>query len=205
MDMEKKLPEFFVRDITTKEKIFNAAVKLYSERGFAEVTMRHIAEEVGINAAAIYRYYPSKEALLHFLYEFYSAHWDSVAPELDELLALCETSSPQEVFNRIQFRFDPELEETMDHIVKIAVRQINVDPRSAQFIGEHAYQLSFWSKILKRMIELDKIEPIDVDAFSNIIANYNISTALLNRTPLETKWDTWQTAFRMIFTLLKVK
>ncbi len=46
-----------------KELIVQEALKLFSERGFAAVSMRDLAESVGISVSTIYHYYESKQAL----------------------------------------------------------------------------------------------------------------------------------------------
>jgi AcrR family transcriptional regulator len=51
----------------TEAAIREAAVRLIARHGFEAVSMRRLAEEVGVQAAALYRYFPTKEALLHAL------------------------------------------------------------------------------------------------------------------------------------------
>ena len=48
----------------TKEQIIREALKLFSEKGFAAVSMRDLAESVGISVSTIYHYYESKQALV---------------------------------------------------------------------------------------------------------------------------------------------
>ncbi len=47
-----------------KELIIREALKLFSEKGFAAVSMRDLAESVGISVSTIYHYYESKQALV---------------------------------------------------------------------------------------------------------------------------------------------
>lgn len=47
--------------------IREAAEKVFAEKGFAGATMQDIATEAGLSAGAIYRYFPSKEALIEAL------------------------------------------------------------------------------------------------------------------------------------------
>jgi len=51
----------------TAQKIATAARKLLDKEGAEAVTMRRVAEAVGITAMAIYRHYPDREALLKAL------------------------------------------------------------------------------------------------------------------------------------------
>lgn len=52
---------------STAQKIAVAARKLLDKEGAEAVTMRRVAQAVGITAMAIYRHYPDREALLNAL------------------------------------------------------------------------------------------------------------------------------------------
>ena len=47
-----------------KEQIIREALKLFSEKGFAAVSMRDLAGSVGVSVSTIYHYYESKQALV---------------------------------------------------------------------------------------------------------------------------------------------
>ena len=47
----------------TKNLIIQNALKLFSDKGFSAVSMRDLAEAVGISVSTIYHYYESKQAL----------------------------------------------------------------------------------------------------------------------------------------------
>lgn len=51
----------------TEALIREAAARLIARRGFEAVSMRQLAAEVGVQAAALYRYFPTKEDLLYSL------------------------------------------------------------------------------------------------------------------------------------------
>ena len=53
------------RSSSTKADIVVEAAGLFAERGFSAVSVQDIGERVGITAGAIYRHFPSKEAVLH--------------------------------------------------------------------------------------------------------------------------------------------
>lgn len=48
----------------TRERLLQAALRRFSERGFAATTVKQIAADVGLKAPAIYNHYASKEELL---------------------------------------------------------------------------------------------------------------------------------------------
>lgn len=68
----------------TAEAIRRAAVELIARDGFAAMTMRELAERVGVQPGSIYRYFPSKSALLVDLQlehlNFLLARWHSERP-----------------------------------------------------------------------------------------------------------------------------
>ncbi len=64
----------------TRGQIVDAALRLFSERGYARTTVRDIAREVGITDAAIYYHFTSKRDLLEALFEE-----KGILPALQEL------------------------------------------------------------------------------------------------------------------------
>jgi AcrR family transcriptional regulator len=54
-------------DFTTEEKIKNAALKLFTQKGFAATRTRDISEEAGINLALLNYYFRSKEKLFQLV------------------------------------------------------------------------------------------------------------------------------------------
>jgi len=56
----------------TREAILEEALKLFSEKGIKETTVRDIARAVGITEGAIYRHFESKEQIVYELFEMYS-------------------------------------------------------------------------------------------------------------------------------------
>src|ERR1700733_4171728 len=57
----------FATDISTEEKIKDAARKIFTKKGFLATTIRDIATEADINIASINYYFRSKEKLFEFI------------------------------------------------------------------------------------------------------------------------------------------
>lgn len=75
----------------TAERILEASVALFADQGYAAVSMRQIAAEVGMGQGALYNHFASKQAILM---EIQSRHmtgllsaWQAVDPGLDRPLA----------------------------------------------------------------------------------------------------------------------
>lgn len=67
--------------MNTKKKIFDVALDLFSKKGYDSVSLREIAEEVGIKKSSIYSHYSSKEAILMDIFDYLTNLF-----EYDELL-----------------------------------------------------------------------------------------------------------------------
>lgn len=50
-------------DMSTKEKILNEALRLFSEKGYSDVYVSEIAEAVGIKAPSLYKHFKGKQEI----------------------------------------------------------------------------------------------------------------------------------------------
>lgn len=94
----------------TGPRIRDAALKLFAQHGFAAVSMRQIAAEVGVQAGALYLYTPDKETLL----------FDLLRSHMDDLIAAWVGADPGggperrlEAFVRFHIRFNLERAEAV--------------------------------------------------------------------------------------------
>ena len=62
--------------MNTKEKIFDVTLDLFSKKGYDSVSLREIAENVGIKKSSIYSHYPSKEAILMDIFEYFTNQFE---------------------------------------------------------------------------------------------------------------------------------
>lgn len=86
----------------TGPKVADAALRLFARHGYAAVSMRQIAAEVGVQAGALYNYTPDKQSLL----------FDLMRGHMDELIAASDaqgsTGAPRdwlEAFVRFHILF----------------------------------------------------------------------------------------------------
>ena len=78
--------------MTTKEKIIDEALTLFSIRGFNAVTVEEIAKGVGIKAPSLYKHYKSKQCIFNaiieemqsrYLQQMEQLHMNGLTPEID--------------------------------------------------------------------------------------------------------------------------
>jgi AcrR family transcriptional regulator len=57
--------------INTKQKILEASINLFSQKGYDAVSIREIAREVNIRESSIYNHYKNKEAILDTIIDYF--------------------------------------------------------------------------------------------------------------------------------------
>jgi len=89
-----------VQDLSTEEKIKEAARKIFTKKGYAATRTRDIAEESGINLALLNYYFRSKEKLFELvMLENFGVFINSVK----EIINNTETTLDQKIENIVEF------------------------------------------------------------------------------------------------------
>jgi len=173
--------------IPMRQKILKTSAKLFSERGYKDVTIKDIAEAVGVRVASVYYHFPAKNDITRTLYKHYANQRIKASPDLSELMELAETASPQEVLMKAEPNYDQDIREYLEQILVAAVRSVGVDPEAEWFIQENVFDATsaILKPLLERMVMLGKIKPLDIDAFINVLICYRFGAASIRKTSLE--------------------
>jgi len=195
----------YQQPLNTKEKIFYAAVKMFAVKGYDSVSMRDLAKEVGITNPAIYNHYSSKKDLLKSIYRFYGEQRKKCQPDVNELLGLVDTEPPHKILNMTEYRYSPDIEYTMGLIIAIAIKLFCIDEDSMQFIRENITSASdeIEAPVLKRMIELNKIEPIDIESFNQLRLCYCFNAVALSVTPMRLSAEKWRKGLDFLYSYIR--
>lgn len=70
--------------MNTQDKIIEAAIRLYNEKGLSSVTSRHIAADIKISHGNLEYHFPNKEAILFAVYKQMSQEMSLYYPEHKE-------------------------------------------------------------------------------------------------------------------------
>ena len=122
----------------TGPRIRGAALRLFARHGFAAVSMRQIAAEVGVQAGALYNYIPDKQTLL---FDLMRGHMEDLlaARAADAARAGPGPMAQLESFTRHHIRFHIE---RPDEVFIAYMELRNLEP--ANFAGierlRHAYE-----------------------------------------------------------------
>jgi len=106
----------------TRERILDAALKLFRERGFDETTMRDIAASARVATGAAYYYFRSKEELVMAFYVRTADEARDLIPE--------EMARSRDLRKRIEAIIDLKLRQFAQHRrLMVALVRIGIDPR----------------------------------------------------------------------------
>lgn len=89
----------------TGPRVRAAALKLFAQHGFAAVSMRQIAKEVGVQAGALYNYTPDKQSLL---FDLMKAHMQDLLEARSASGEAANALARLKDFTRFHIRFHSE-------------------------------------------------------------------------------------------------
>ena len=157
----------------TKELIFDTFVEMTSALGYENVSMRDIAEKVGIKVASIYNHFETKGNILEYAYNYYSKHqYDNRVP-VEEMKSLIETADTEEIINTFRYTFvseDKKKYVRMVLITKIIYMRLFQDPAANSIFAEsNKNNAEYVTDVLKHGIDLGRFDPeFDIYTFADI-------------------------------------
>lgn len=149
--------------ISTKEKIFDVSLDLFSQKGFDAVSVREIAREVGIRESSIYNHYKSKDAIRDSIFQYFKKELMKMRPPEAKNLEKTDKIKPEIFIQRANLTLNLFKDSKMEKIFRII--------SSEQFRDERARKImlrclinepySFSKKVLEIMLNNGIIDNID--------------------------------------------
>ena len=68
--------------LEARQRLYDTAIRLIGEHGYEATTMRDVAEAAGVSVGLLYKYFPSKRAVVLTLYDQLSADYAARAAQL---------------------------------------------------------------------------------------------------------------------------
>ena len=123
----------------TKECIFLVAAELFAERGYNNVSVRHITEKIGIKQASIYNHYTSKREILDDLLRYYLNRMEPFYQKLafTEIGDKGGNADLEEILDKLMLSYDEEEKLLMYQLTRIVHHeQFNHRSAAEALIGE---------------------------------------------------------------------
>lgn len=147
----------------TKERIFDQALELFSQKGFKAVSVREIAREVGIRESSIYNHYKNKEAILDAIIDYFKTELINSAVLEEDTEALIDEGL--EVFFDVGSRTYIERINTpkMEKIWRLVSIETYHNDKIKKFFKKEIIDepISGWEQIFNIMIKKNLIKPLN--------------------------------------------
>lgn len=180
---------------STKEKIFEVSIDLFSQKGFDAVSVREIARNVGIRESSIYNHYKSKETILDAIFQYFREELTKMRPPGASNIEKLNPDIFKERVHRTHalFRTPP-----MEKIFKILINELFKNEKAREIVLHDLIQEphKFTEKVLDSMNQRDIIQPIDPKImaveFQYPISSLFLEYLILKSNNLDTKnVETW--------------
>ena len=122
---------------STKKKIFFAASKLFSRTCYADVGIRDIAKEAGIKVPTVYNYYPSKDAILENLMQFYMERLVQFHKRVN---TIDYDQDPMDCFKKMIFVYEKTEIDLMRQLMRIVLNEQYRSPHAAKAIFDISFR-----------------------------------------------------------------
>lgn len=120
----------------TAQRILQASLQLFSRYGYAAVSMRQIAAEVGLQAGALYNHFPTKQAILH---QLMVAHLEELIEELEAADLPGDPARALEAFVRFHIHFHIDKPEAV-FIAYMELRNLEAEPYREVMLLRQRYE-----------------------------------------------------------------
>lgn len=173
--VQKKLMEM---DKTTKERIFEIALDLFAQKGFDAVSMREIAEAVGIKKASLYSHFESKDALIERIFTYPAMALELVGPKGEDAETMIVSMGVEGfmemacgVFNR--WIAAPEMEK----VWRIICIELYHDSRIKKFYDQFTKDaIAYWASNFHIMRKHGLIKIVDPEVLAREYLSFYIYT-----------------------------
>lgn len=167
---------------TTKEKIFDVSLDLFSEKGFDAVSIREIARGVGIRESSIYNHYSNKEAILDSILDFFIDEMEK-SSITDEQMDLMLEESPEMFYHAGSKMFEEKMNDP--HMIKIwrlVLIEMYHNPKIREFFLKELIEapIKAWTIIFSVMMEKKLIKQADPERLAKTYFGYAIYLLIEN-------------------------
>ena len=162
----------------SKFQIFNASLRLFAENGYENVSVRQIAEAVGIKAASIYTHYESKEQILEECYEFYLNNRYSERLVKEKYEPIVKNGTKKEVMGIFNYSWQDTVHERMFFALLIVYSRIYSDSRAREiYASEISNSMQYLNELFNFGIKIGRFGKFNTSTVSLIILSTRLFAA----------------------------
>ena len=163
-------------EITTREKIFNVAIDLFSQKGYNEVSIREIAKNVGIKESSIYYHYSKKEDILDNIFEYFIKTMNEAEISEKQMEKLLK-QNPKVIYHFGSESVKKQYSQLkMTKILRLIFIELYHNEKIREFFLNEILNkpIMFWTSFFQRLIDKKKIKPVNPKKLAENYYNYSI-------------------------------
>lgn len=149
---------------STRDKILEAAIDLFSERGFHDVSVRDLTRAVGIKESSLYNHFESKQKILDAIYQELTDRYEAMTLPQETILTMLNNMSVEEFLDLSVQNFDSYMvEPRLRKIWKIISIERFRDERARGFFNRYLVDsaLEYQTQVFEGMIQKGLIKDCD--------------------------------------------
>ena len=157
------------------DEILDAALTVFSEKGFAAARVEDIAREAGLSKGAVYLYFPSKDAMLNELVEQSAGQ---LAKAAERLVALGAPQDPEAAFRSLlRMLFTAMGDPDINAAPRLVFSEAGRFPDMAAFYRSDVLDIARRAlrALLASGVEAGVFRDVDADAFMRTTAGPGIA------------------------------
>ena len=186
----------------TKSRIFDMALRLFSTSGVENVSMRDIAQAVGIKAASIYNHYVNKEQIVEACYDFFIQYHSIGRLDKGQYTRVLREGTQEEIANIPYNQFPPDQAENLVCAMSVLYSRIYTDQKAIDLYTKMVdSSLQFLQEFFKTGIEVGRFEAFNVRGVSMLYMSARLFSAQ-SVTIHPDAFDDWDLAQKEMITVL---
>ena len=157
-------------EMTTKERILNSAIELFSQNGFSETPMRKLSQKSGIKVSSLYNHYQSKEEILDSILQLYKEEITKQKLTDKTLDQIVMSYTPYQIlYKSFQKIKEATSSEKINKIAKIFLMELyrNKKVRDFYVVFSLNENIESYEKLFKKMVERKKIKKNDISVLAS--------------------------------------
>lgn len=157
--------------IGTKKKIFSSAITLFMRHGYENVSIREIADAVGITQSAMYNHFKSKREILDVVYNYFCHYYLLDRPSLGDIEQILRNGTLLDILKSLCYEFKSDYQQNIKEITKILFQRVAIDERARELMKSLMIDegISFVEMVFERAVEIGRIAPLDTHAMAVFI------------------------------------
>jgi AcrR family transcriptional regulator len=147
-----------------KEKILSVAATLFAESGYDNVSMRQIAERVGIKASSIYNHFSGKEQILEVLFERFKNDMEEMIFRPLDVKNVEDIDIKCVLKNNLEQSMEIFHNPYMEDIIKVLRNEQFVNERCRKFMFEIFVEkpVEIFENFFRKLMEAGRIKECNV-------------------------------------------